>query len=185
MIDYVQPDFYRFTTDSIWLSDVVASHFKTSHHKINLLDLCSGSGVVGLEIFQKMRNISLLHFVEIQKEFKPYFEKNHELFVKDNSVSVNFFLSDIINYETDQRYDLIVCNPPYFKKGSGKIPKDPQREICRFSEESFEEKLVSKAKSLLAPGGRFYFLTQNNYAEMEFIEKKARTSIFLFEEKVK
>jgi tRNA1Val (adenine37-N6)-methyltransferase len=183
MIDYFQPPFYRFTTDSIWLADTAAQKFKSSKQKIKVLDICSGSGVIGLEILQKRQDVEALDFIEIQADFIPYFEKNRELFAKETKV--NFHHKDIRDFETDKKFDLIVCNPPYFLKGSGLIPDDARREICRFADANFEEILLNKARHLLTNEGQFYFLSQSNHENLELVSRRGRTSIFLFEDKAK
>ncbi len=56
------------------------------------------------------------------------------------------------------QFTLISCNPPYFKRGRGKISDNPARVAAR-AEENDEAlpRLMQTAARLLAPDGRFCF----------------------------
>lgn len=56
------------------------------------------------------------------------------------------------------RFSLVCCNPPYFRRNSGKISPDPARAAAR-TEENDEAlpRLFATAARLLAPDGRFCF----------------------------
>ena len=54
-------------------------------------------------------------------------------------------------------YDTVVCNPPYFAAGSGKVSKDPDRCLARHETASTLHDVVSAAYRLLKVGGRFCF----------------------------
>ena len=56
------------------------------------------------------------------------------------------------------RFSLVSCNPPYFKRESGKLSPDPARAAARTEEnDNALPRLFKTAARLLAPDGRFCF----------------------------
>lgn len=136
-----------------------------------ILDLCAGSGVVGLEFFLKhhaLKKNDLIDyhysFCEYQGEFISHLAEN----IKAANLVAGIYhcsFSELAQSITpDQKYNLILSNPPYFNLSKNRAPKNLQKEKCRFFvEESFLD-FLNALSSLLAPQGRAYFL----YIEGEF-----------------
>ena len=137
-LKYCQPEFYKFSEDSILLANEGSKIIEDSFPKglsIKGLDLCSGCGVVGIEILRQLENYSCFHFIELQEEFKYYFQKNTELFLneaKRKKVELYSANLDSIGSYSDIKYNLIVSNPPYFKKGKNRLGPDKRKNLCRF-----------------------------------------------------
>lgn len=75
-----------------------------------VLDLCSGSGCIGIAIALKCRDTQVV-LAEKYSEAVEYIEKNKELNGVNNAVTV---CGDIFeSVAADGKYDLIVSNPPY------------------------------------------------------------------------
>ena len=127
-IDYSQPDFYHFNEDSIRFSEFVVSNFSNLGVR-SLFDICCGCGVIGLEIARKIEGMERLDFLDLQKEFLPFLEKNISQMIPDIETSV--YISDFRSFENSKDYDLIVANPPYFKKGAGRLSPDKNKQNCR------------------------------------------------------
>ena len=53
------------------------------------------------------------------------------------------------------RFDLAVCNPPYYPPGSGKTAADPSRQIARSETEASLTDICAAAAYLLRWGGKF------------------------------
>ena len=66
---------------------------------------------------------------------------------------VEVICQDIATFNTDIRFDRIVCNPPFFRD-SLRSP-DAGRNTARHNDSLSFETLAQRAASLLAPGGRF------------------------------
>ncbi len=129
MSDYLQPDFYRFNEDSIKLARYVKQNVKSAE---SILDLGAGSGVIGLEVSEAFSE-SFFHFVELQEEFLPYLEKNTSHLRKEISIE------SFGKFQANNRFDLIVCNPPYYLPGKGQPSQNPLRDRARtFREEGWE-----------------------------------------------
>ena len=96
------------------------------------LDLCSGSGVIGISVSNNS-NISTMHFIDISKDAlditKKNIEKNN---IQKNTVCINSDLFD--NIMTDAyKYDIIMSNPPYI----------PTKDIENLSEYVKKEPLIA------------------------------------------
>ena len=74
----------------------------------NILDICSGSGVIGITLNKKIGcNVNLL---EVSSKANEVAKKNIELNQVNN---VNIIETDLFNYNIEDNYDLIISNPPY------------------------------------------------------------------------
>lgn len=77
--------------------------------KLEVLDLCSGSGCIGLAIAKNSEcNVTLS---DISKKAIKSSMKNAAI----NDIKVNYILSDMFN-SIPSKYDIIVCNPPYITR---------------------------------------------------------------------
>lgn len=154
--DYFQPDFYRFSEDSIQLVKFVANqnNFQTKR----VLDLCSGCGVVGIEFAKIYKgSIGQIDFCEYQPDFFYYLKKNIDIFLGDN-VKGTIHQCSYTNMDAGQ-YDLIVCNPPYFRSCENKLSqKSEQKNRCRFFVDSHPVELIESIHRLLAAKGCAYLL---------------------------
>lgn len=164
--DYSQPEDYHFSLDSVLLSKTVAQIYREHPNigELKILDLCAGTGVVGLELYFYLKEINHLDFLEIQENYVPHFEKNKELIASDKK-HFNFLLrsyDDLIHHsDFHQKYDLILSNPPYFLKGHGILSPSEFKNRCRFFIDSSFENLFLAIGSSLASNGRAYVLVRD------------------------
>ena len=107
---YQSKDGFRFSLDSILLGEFAT--LKTSDKII--LDMCTGNGVVPLIISLKT-NSHIVGF-EIQKDIALLAQKSVELNDLQEQISIiNDDVNLINNYFSREYFDVITCNPPYFK----------------------------------------------------------------------
>lgn len=147
---YHQPDFYHFSRSSIELAHYAERIFELKgRRKIHVLDLFSGSGVIGLEFLKKIeeKQTSLdvcLSFCEISTEMIASLEFNlkgrhhvyHSSFEK---------LGDI------GEVDLILANPPYFDSTKVRLSRNQERNEClvrSFSWNDFFDFLLSRFRGI-------------------------------------
>lgn len=177
--EYSQPSEYRFSLDSIEMPWEIAKHFQERMAEDRLLkkkspsdylpsrmrrwktlDLCAGCGVLGLELNFHLPEIQDIVFVEVQSEYMNHFETNLKL-VK-NALSARFLnvnYEDLLDPEKHpETYDLILCNPPYFKLEQGKQSPSEFKNRCRFFIDSTFEKLIEVIEAKLSPTGEAYLL---------------------------
>jgi tRNA1Val (adenine37-N6)-methyltransferase len=184
-MDYKQSDFYRFNSDSIFL---VKSVVNSGVQPKSILDLCAGCGVIGLELCQKLNSIISADFVDVIDDNTHLTLENIQIF-KINKVTTNVYTNSVGEFSSLRKYDLIVCNPPYFSKGKGRESSNYNRQISRTFMIDTPEILILKAIDLLHDDGQFYILIPNNEKNwLDLIDKYGfilekrleRASIYLF-----
>ncbi|CZT56537.1 tRNA1(Val) (adenine(37)-N6)-methyltransferase [Eubacteriaceae bacterium CHKCI005] len=63
--------------------------------------------------------------------------------------------ADLRRYRPGQVYDLVACNPPYFKESAGTVSAEQGRRTARFEEAATLEDVVRCAAGILKDRGRF------------------------------
>ena len=137
---------YKFTSDAIMLSRFCLPGAK------NVLDLCGGSGIVGLHYFA-LNGAEGVTEIEIQPELAKMCQKSIELNNLGDLMQVNNL--DLNAFDGKHGYDLVTCNPPYQKAGSGKVSDNAHFAICRAEVKCTLEDIVCCASRSLKIGGRF------------------------------
>lgn len=173
-LNYSQPEAYRFSHDSVFLArqvfERVAARVRPDWR---VLDLCAGCGVVGLDFLFHCREADLaqparVDFLEVQDEvYRPHFIENVQRFGEAHSY-LNF-VAGTFTEPPPSTYDLILCNPPYFNRGSGKLSPSEFKNRCRFFMDGDKPELISFVRQALKPEGRAYIL-------MREVPEGARTS---------
>ena len=128
---------------------------------------------MGFEYFYRNRRLQEIQFLEIQKDYLPHFNHNKKLVIEDflrtkqfAQISTPTFDFQNLNYkEIAQRtdwsgyFDLILCNPPYFRPGQGKASPSEFKNRCRFYiDASFLQLLEAILISLHIKGSAFLLL---------------------------
>jgi tRNA1Val (adenine37-N6)-methyltransferase len=168
MDDYSQPDFYRFNQDSTALINWIIQKNLRPH---SILDLGAGSGIIGIEL-ARLLNIPELCLVELQEDYLPHLKINVARFLGPETV-VDIQITSFSNFKP-ARYELIVCNPPYYLPGAGQLPVNPQRAKARsFMEDSWEI-LMKCFKQSLSPKGEGYIVLKNDEGLFKTIEAQAK-----------
>ena len=106
-----------------YIIDYIRENFKDK--KINILDIGIGSGAISLSIAKLCKNVEVLG-IDISDRAISVSNKNLDRLTLEN---VSFRKSNLFeNIETDQKFSIIVSNPPYIKtdiiKGLQKDVKD-------------------------------------------------------------
>ena len=126
MIDYKQPSFYRFNEDSLKLIRFVSSRVSGVR---SILDLGAGSGIIGIELANLLRP-SRLTLLELQPEYFECLRFNRDHFLHQG-VACELVESAFKEWRCGEKFDLIVCNPPYYLPGHGQPYRDRRRELAR------------------------------------------------------
>ena len=93
-----------------WVADLIDQLESFKNTNLTILDLCSGSGCIGLWIAYQFPHFTV-HGVDINPQAIKLAHKNKELL---NLQNIIFFQSDLFTgLPNQQKYDLIIANPPY------------------------------------------------------------------------
>lgn len=146
---YQDPDCFCFSLDSV----VLANYCKIRKRDANIVEFCSGNGVVSI-IMSRRTNAKIVG-VEIQK--KLYDMANESLDYNNLNDRITFINDDIKNFvkDKDNYVDLIVCNPPYFKYDeSNKINDSIEKQIARHELCINIDEICSCASKILKDNGK-------------------------------
>lgn len=170
-INYSQPSDYKFSLDSILTPQKISDFLKTIDLKapLSLLDLCCGSGVMGLELQFHFPYFKKIDFVDIQQIYKEHLEYNFFEFKRKhpdkfpNDLDSKFFCEDFQKFENInmKKYNIIVCNPPYFRLGQGKNAGNKFKQRSRFMSQEEFKNLYYSLENLLAAGGHAFVLLRD------------------------
>ena len=146
---YQAPDCFCFSLDSV----VLANYCKIRKRDANIVEFCSGNGVVSI-IMSRRTNANIVG-IEIQK--KLYDMANESLDYNNLNDRITFINDDIKNFvkDKDNYVDLIVCNPPYFKYDeSNKINDSIEKQIARHELCINIDEICSCASKILKDNGK-------------------------------
>lgn len=142
---------YRFTSDSILLS-----RFARAKKGDKVADFCSGSGVVGFHFLCLNSCISSLDLFEMQASLAQMSERTAIL--NNFDCKVHCCKIQEIGREYDDKFSLILCNPPYEKDGFEN--ETYERAICRKEICISLKEIVDAAYKALKFGGRFCIINR-------------------------
>lgn len=143
--------YYTFTSDSVELAK-----FVEEENIGTLVDFCSGSGIVGLEIIGRIKTQKLAQF-EIQPELANLCTYTNKYNTTKTKIELyNESLTFAPNYLSG--VDVVCCNPPYFKRGSGKINESDSKSLARHELSVTLEEIICTAEKILKNGGSLYFI---------------------------
>ena len=154
---------YRFTSDSILLS-----RFARAKAGGDVADFCSGSGVVGFHFMCLNPKIKSLTLFEMQEELADMSRRTAEL----NGFPCTVVCSKLqdIPRDFDDKFSLILCNPPYERSGFENA--DFKKAVCRKEITLTLPEIIEAAFRKLKFGGRFAILNRaDRTAELLFLLK--------------
>ena len=151
---YQDEDKFKFSLDSLLLSEFLEVHKKDQ----NFLDLCTGNAPIPLIIGSRYPNLQI-YGIEIQKEIYELGMKSVLYNHLSNIDLLNMNATDALNYFPGNNFDIISCNPPFFKKTENSlINPDMSKAIARHELTITLSEIFAVVKYLLKDNGRFYLV---------------------------
>lgn len=169
----------KVSTDSCIFGAFVAEIFdekifKEEDYIPHFLDIGTGTGLLSLMLAQK--TAALIDAVEIDA---AAFKQAAENFTSSPfSDRITIFNEDILNYKEDEKYNGIICNPPFFE-GDLKSA-DAKKNAAKHDTTLTLQQLLKTSKALLKPDGLLAVLLPFHRLE-EFIKEASLLNIFLKE----
>ncbi len=119
----------------------------------NILDIGTGTGVIALMLAQRFEKATI-YAVEIDAGASATAEKNFKNSVFNERLSLSNVA--IEHYNADNKFDLIISNPPYFVNDLRST--EEKKGIARHANDQFFEDLLAKVDELLTSNGYFWFI---------------------------
>ncbi len=92
-----------------WVHELINKIKKIKTSKFSILDLCTGSGCIGLAFAKEFKN-SFIYAIDIFQQACNLTRKNAE---KNNINNIKIINSDLYNNLENIKFDIILSNPPY------------------------------------------------------------------------
>lgn len=137
---------YAYNSDSIFLYAFISNF----NPKGRLLDVGCGVGIVSL-LLSRDFNIKT-SVIDKQEIMLSYTRHNYSI----NSLNVESYLGDFLEFEVDEKFDFIVSNPPFYDENVVQSQNE-HLNIARYAQHLPIENFIKKVKMLLRPRGRFIF----------------------------
>jgi len=137
---------YCYNSDSIFLYDFI-SKFKP---RGKLLDVGCGVGIISL-LLSRDFNVET-SIIDKQEVMLNYAVHNYFL----NALKVRSYLGDFTSMQSEERYDYIISNPPFYDT-SVQQSTDTHLNISRYAQHLPIEHFIRSVKTFLKPKGWFIF----------------------------
>ena len=132
----------------------------TKKNNLKILDLCTGSGIIAITLKEELDQILIdVMASDISEEAIKVAEENAQF----HDATIKFIQSDIFD-NIDEKFDIIVSNPPYIDRKDEDTMQDNvlkyDPHLALFAEEEgmyFYRNIVEKASSYLNDNGVIFF----------------------------
>lgn len=116
---YQNDDWFKFSLDSVLLANFVTINLRTK----KILDLATGNAPIPMLLTYRTK--AKIYGVEIQKEI---YELGQKSVIENNMLNqinlFNFDVKDLNKHLGFEQFDVVTCNPPYFKTNDKKLFND-------------------------------------------------------------
>lgn len=141
-------DVFSFSTDALLLA-----HFTQLRAKDKIMDLCSGNGVIPLLL--SSRTATAIEAVEIQDVLVDMAVRTIRYNDLASQITIHHMdLKDVGNTFLPSQFDVVTCNPPYFRENQSYQHLKEAHRIARHEVMCTFMDCVRAASHLLKQGGK-------------------------------
>ena len=162
-------EYFNFSLDSVLLPNFI--HFNKSINMI--MDICTGNAPIPLIMSTKTN--SKIIGVEIQNEIYDLAKKTVELNHLENQIQlIHDDANNLIDYYESDTFDIITCNPPYFRVNEKSLRNDNEVK-CNARHETLInlEQIIKIARKLLKNKGSLYIVHRTErLSEIMYLMKR-------------
>lgn len=158
---YQETEYFCFGIDSVLLANFVNSNSS----KNNIVDLCSGSGVIPVIMSAKKKYNKIIG-IELQQEMYNLLQENIAINkLEEKIIGINEDIKNIESIKEEliknigcNRVDIVTCNPPYKKKGTGIENENDVKYIARHEIKCNIEDIFKTTANILKSKGKLYLV---------------------------
>ncbi len=143
------------------------------NHK-NILDIGTGTGLISLMLAQRTKARILALEIDANAANEAKYNVANSPW-KDKIETKNISFQNFVNF-SNQKFDLIVSNPPFFENSIKK--KEKAQTTARHTDSLTFKELVNGVSSLLSKSGRFAVILPT-LSKTEFIKLANNVGLFL------
>lgn len=152
---YQNPAFFKFSIDSVLLAEFV----NIKKGKTRIIDLCTGNAPIPMILEKKYGSSLDIVGVEIQKEIYDLAVDS----INYNNIKtikiINDDIKNIVDKFKNAKFDIITCNPPYFKQSdTNYINENEIKAIARHEIKLDLDSLIQVAAKIIENQGGFYLV---------------------------
>ena len=152
MLLYQPIDGYCYNSDTHFLYNFICENLKIFKNvRGELLDIGSGSGILGLLVSRDYEKLNL-NQCEIQEKFQKLTNLNS----KNNKIQNNLYQDDFNSCDFDKKFDMCVSNPPFYHSDVMKSENENIK-IARYNDSLPLETFIKKSYNILSSNGKFFF----------------------------
>lgn len=141
----------RYSVDALLLADFILPEIQPGH---KILDIGTGTGVVALILAQRSKAHQIIG-IEIQETLAQMAKRSVEINRLQKRVKIlNRDVRKASKIFKPSSFDIIVCNPPFRKKGAGILSQNQERSIARYELTLTMAGLLKICRSLVKSKGK-------------------------------
>ncbi|NLW52530.1 MAG: methyltransferase [Tissierellia bacterium] len=154
---YQDSRYFKFGADAFALANFASKYIKQKKKSINYIDMCSGTGVIGI-LISKIKNFDYVTYVEINEYAKDINKLNLEI----NNINGQILNTDLRKLPESLKidtYDYITINPPYMRANHGLKTINGQKDLAKIeSDDEFLNDVFKVAFALLKDRGELFLV---------------------------
>lgn len=148
----------------------------------NVLDLCTGSGCIGITIAAE-RPLTSVTLTDISKEALAVAQINNQEILENRATLIQ---SDLFSAIPNQKFEMIVTNPPYlttawYDKTEAQVKAEPSLALLGGGDDGLYliKKIIEQAPTYLLEGGCLFIECDYRQHDMvkEYLKEKGFSSI--------
>lgn len=143
---------FKFSIDSVLLAEFVDINYRCK----NIIDLCTGNAPIPMILSTKFKKN--IYGVELQNEI---FELGKKSIEYNNITNIKLINDDVNNISNhfDFKFDIITCNPPYFKvNDKTKVNDYSVKAIARHELFINLENIIKISSKIIIDSGSLYLV---------------------------
>lgn len=148
---YQNTEYFKFSLDSLLLGE-----FIDVKNNNKVLDMCTGNAPIPLLLTSKNKTLKITG-VELQEEVASLAKKSIDVNNLNNNIHIENV--NIRDFKSNEKYDIVVCNPPYFKVDKESLTNENEvKRKARHETDITLKEIVHIAKINLELNGTFYIV---------------------------
>lgn len=152
MVLYQPINGYCYNSDTHFLFNFICENLKKYKNiKGEILDIGSGSGILGLLVVKEYEKLNL-NQCEIQSQFQFFSTKNAE----NNKIETKLYKGSFVDINFDKKFDICISNPPFYHSNVIKSENESLK-IARYNDFLPLKKFIEKTSYILKNSGKFFF----------------------------